>query len=337
MITGDLSTMSLADLLQWMDASNASGKVDVERTRSGLWLHVRQRRVVACSTPPVKPVAVSDHDDDASAALPLSTLAIELLYDQFLDDDGRFRFVPANEPDAAGVALDIAIPKLVMEGMRHRDEWPGLKRMYRNDAAKLQPADGADDHDLPPLQREVQACARRGFSLHEARLHLGLSRPALLRRIEQARLAGRVRVEGAPAGGEPLDRMIEQARRLLQAHQFDEATHVLDALLQSDPTAQRVKDLLQQAEQDQVMALYRELPPDAIVVPIEERLPALDRLSSNEREVLQRINGRWDVAILVMASPTREVETLKCVRKLWKLGAVQLVEPSGLRASRNPS
>ena len=50
------------------------------------------------------------------------------------------------------------------------------------------------------------------------------------------------------------------------------------------------------------------------------------RLTPTDREVASRVNGRWDVASIALACPLREVETLKSLRKLARLGLVELVE-----------
>jgi len=58
------------------------------------------------------------------------------------------------------------------------------------------------------------------------------------------------------------------------------------------------------------------------------RLNALEpRLSRADREVVELINDRWDVASLVLASPLREVETLKTLRKLHRMEGIELLLP----------
>lgn len=51
------------------------------------------------------------------------------------------------------------------------------------------------------------------------------------------------------------------------------------------------------------------------------------RLTPTDREVASRVNGAWDVAGVALACPLREVETLKALRKLVRLGLVELGEP----------
>ena len=89
--------------------------------------------------------------------------------------------------------------------------------------------------------------------------------------------------------------------------------------------------LLREAEREQVAALYEELSPMA--VPVLLGGAGVARLArraggsaSTDREVAGRVNGRWDVASIALACPLREVETLKALRKLVRLGLLDLIE-----------
>ena len=90
------------------------------------------------------------------------------------------------------------------------------------------------------------------------------------------------------------------------------------------PTAVQVKQLFREAESKHVEALYDALPPSAVVVLRDSEAANNLRLTRSDREVLDRINGRWDVSVLVLASPLREVETLKSLRKLVNLRVIEL-------------
>src|SRR5204862_129447 len=83
-------------------------------------------------------------------------------------------------------------------------------------------------------------------------------------------------------------------------------------LLAADPSDRRVRNLLREAERDQVAALYEELSPVAVprLLGAAEGLESAAgrRLLLADREVAGRINGRWDVASIALACPLREVE-----------------------------
>jgi DNA-binding Lrp family transcriptional regulator len=179
--------------------------------------------------------------------------------------------------------------------------------------------------ELTAVQQAVLRCVRRNQTLAEIRMTIGLSRPALLRRLDELRALGYVSVEGAPSRGDLSGRLVSQAKKLMKEKQFDEAAHVFGALLSSDPTARSVRALLREAEREQVLWLYDEIPAHSVPKLIRKDL---DRrtLTHADRELLDRINGVWDVAVLVLSSPLREVETLKTLRKLRRLRAIELTQ-----------
>jgi hypothetical protein len=253
--------------------------------------------------------------------------AHDRLVDLFLGPGvGRFSYVEDAGGFDDGVPLDIPVNQLTLEGLRRLDEWPRLDRSYPGEGALLH-ADGGGPARSPGLTAVLEA-ARRRLSLAETRLALMLSRPALLRRVEALREAGLAHVEGAAAQADPIARLIDQAQALVRERQFDEAAHVFKSLLAADPSDRRVRHLLREAEREQLAALYEELSPMAVPVllggPASLDSPAGRRLGSTDREVAERVNGRWDVASIALACPLREVETLKALRKLIRLGLADL-------------
>ncbi len=126
---------------------------------------------------------------------------------------------------------------------------------------------------------------------------------------------------------------MDQAQQLVGERQFDEAAIVFRSLLAADPSDRRVRALLREAEREQVATLYEELSPVAVPVllagPGSLDSPAGRRLTFADREVAGRVNGAWDVASIALACPLREVETLKSLRKLVRLGLIDLVERKG--------
>jgi hypothetical protein len=150
-----------------------------------------------------------------------------------------------------------------------------------------------------------------------------------------------VAVEGVESKPDPVAVLIRQAQVLVRERQFDEAALVFESILAADPPHQRVRTLLAELEKEQVAALYEELSPFA--VPMHKAAtPPQAKPGPAEREVLGRINDRWDVASLTLASPLREVQTLKALRKLVRMGCVELrpmAAPTGrqIRSALRPA
>ena len=333
MLRGDLATFPLPDLLQWIDNSRRAGVVEIDSGDGApFWLQVHDRRIVAASRPPPQPAGLGSlagwtHSEPTEQLWPEA--CADRIVDLFLSPGlGRFTLVD----DAAGfddrVALDLGVGQMTLEGLRRLDEWPDLDARYPSEAALLC-ADGSG-RARTPGQRATLEAARRRVSIAEARLALVLSRPALLRRIEALRELGLAHVEGVAPHADPVSSLIDKAQALVVERQFDEAAIVFRSLLAADPSDRRVRNLLREAEREQVAALYEELSPVAVPVllggPESLASPAARRLTGGDREVAGRINGSWDVSSIALACPFREVETLRSLRKLVRLGLIDLVE-----------
>lgn len=317
MLAGDLETFPLSDLLQWADDARRSGILTIERNGLPTWMHLRQREVVAVSAPPGLPFGV-----DEKASVVAAAAAPDRLLDLFLERHGRFHMQDAEEEPEPGIPVSIALRVLVMEGLRHLDELPKLQASFPDDSARLGATREPVPRDLSAMAQHVLACARERLSLGEARLRLGVSRPALLRRMHELASLGLLSVEGSDGRVDPVSRLIAQAAILVRERQFEEAAIVFSTLLAADPSDVRLRRMLQDAEREQVASLYTELHPLGVPRLSDPGALRTRRLTRTEREVAERINGRWDVSSLVLSSPLREVETLKSLRRLVRLGVV---------------
>ncbi|WP_242346411.1 DUF4388 domain-containing protein [Anaeromyxobacter terrae] len=336
MLQGDLATFPLSELFQWLDQSRRSGIVEIDAGEGApFWLHVVDRRIVAAARPPSEPTGLGalarwSHAEPAESLWPEA--CADRIVDLFVAPaGGRFTLVVDAGGFESGVRLDLGLGQMALEGLRRLDEWPELDRRYPSDTAALVAAEGAVAvRPRTPGQRALLEAARRRASIAEARLALALSRAAVLRRIEALRELGLARVEGVSAHPDPVASLVAKAQLLVEARQFDEAGIVFRSLLAADPSDRRVRAILREAEREQVAALYEELSPVAVPVllagPASLDGPAARRLGPTDREVAGRLNGAWDVASVALASPLREVETLKALRKLVRLGLVGLRE-----------
>ncbi len=304
--------MSLADLLQWADAHRSRALVTVERPdHDPTWLMVDDRQVVFGAAPPRRGRLPADGTPDAPGP-GLKAATLEALLDVFLSSEGRFTLRNDAPTPPRAVPLDTPVQFLLMEGLRLLDEWPRVARAYPDDAARLGATD-APPATLGPLDRAILEVAQEAPALGEARLVLGVSRPCLLRRVDRLRARGLVDVEGTAHGPDVDARLLEQARLLLREAQYAEAAHVLRSMLSSNPGDRRVKSLLQEAERRQVDALLARFRPTDIVTRVEVEP---ERIRPTERAVLDQLDRPRPVAVLILVSPLRELETLLSLARL---------------------
>jgi Domain of unknown function (DUF4388) len=330
MLTGDLSTMSLADVLQWADSTRGRGLLTIARPSGALWMQIADRHVVGCVRPSsrgVLPQRLAAHRERGKLELDAQALALEMLYDQFLVQDDEFRFELDGKPAETGVALEIALQEIVMVGMQYVDEWAELRGFYPSGHARVRRIQAKQPDPLSATQRALLVIAELELTLSEARLSLGISQPALLRNVDTLRRLGCVLVDGAPEAADLTEQFVHKTMMLVREKQFDEAAHVFAALLSTDPGSHRIRELLQMVEREQIADLYAEVPARAIVRRRLRLAGVESRLTAADRALVERVDDRRDVATLVLASPLREVETLKSVRKLHRMEAVELLLP----------
>ena len=213
-----------------------------------------------------------------------------------------------------GVTLDLGLGQMILEGLRRLDEWPDLDRRYPSESALLC-ADGAAGRAARGLRAMLEAARRRASIARDP----PRARPLAPRGPPPDRGAARAGLRPRRGGGgEGRPRLVagHQAQALVVERQFEEAAIVFRSLLQADPSDRRVRNLLREAERDQVAALYEELSPVAVPVLLGgDRLPGLPGGAPAHLHrprgggAHQRRAGTWRQ--IALACPLREVETLK--------------------------
>lgn len=319
-LLGPLAVMPLEELLQWLDQTGRAGVIAIERSDGfDSWLAVKERELSHASPPVLEGSLRGGTPAEQAAA------ALEGVLDMFVMSEGRFRFTPrAPLPDGA-LALGQPLAFVAMEGLRLRDEWARLDTTYSDEGASLR-ANGSVVTGNP-VHDAILVQARERRSLGDTRLRLGLSRPAMLRRVGELVDRGLLAVEGAPERVDPVALMLAQAATLVGEGQFAEAAHVFRTLLASDPLDARARQLLARTEQAEARTLSRALPQRANL----ERNKST-ALPGQAGVVLDLVADGRPVAYVVLASPLREVETLRLIAQLVKSGHLRVDLPSGARA-----
>lgn len=204
--------MPLADLLQWVEATGKSGTVTIQRATHTFAIQLESRHITALGRPHCAP-----HTPELPEAsspwqpLPLVERCLATLIDQFLDSQDPFSFEERSDTratDHLGLLELVSIEPLhiqaaVMEGMRHRDEWPQLRTRFEDPHALLRRVGKGIPPETSPLQLALLACAAYPMTIDEAGLRLGLSRPATLRGLAPLQQQGLVELDPAPAHTDP--------------------------------------------------------------------------------------------------------------------------------------
>jgi hypothetical protein len=116
--------------------------------------------------------------------------------------------------------------------------------------------------------------------------------------------------------------LIEQAQKLLAAGQLLEAAHVFRSLLATSPADARVRVLLAEAERLHLAALYARWSRTDVVSLAGD--PGSAKIVGTEVALLDALARPRSLAVLVLLSPLRELETLTALARLEARGIVTI-------------
>ncbi len=180
-ITGNLKTMELAELLQWLSGSTKTGTLVVENGKVQKQIFFRDGMIISsASTDPREHLGaflvshgfITDRELTQAMLMQesnkmllgkilvtigaisepelhrmLRLKAEESIYDVFNWPEGAFRFLDQQLPASNMVPIALDVPGMVLEGMQRLDEWRRIRELIP-DAASIPVAVGAFDESL---------------------------------------------------------------------------------------------------------------------------------------------------------------------------------------------
>jgi hypothetical protein len=258
----------------------------------------------------------------------------ETLLDVFLWDAGVFWFDDGAPP--AVDELDAAVPlgDISREAEFRATAWSAFRGEFPSGAAALLvdeaavPASaGADTVDgrLLALAREGKTIDEIGLALHATDFHLYQRLYALARQsaVRAAPSPISVATAAEPVGAADL---IDRARALLADGRADDAELIAARAVELAPSSDAARSLLGETERVLGEQLQAELlgPPRTPRLRLAAHEVARLRLSSADKYLLSRCDGRRDVRELARVAPLRELDVLKAIRRFADAGLVEL-------------
>jgi hypothetical protein len=256
----------------------------------------------------------------------------------FLWPEGRFTYRDEIAPDDVAqfmppeyeLAETIPTRAILMEGMRRLDEWTRIVKVLPSDEVQLHAL--GPDSELPLL--EEIAAHPEPPTLGQLLAEQGDSRFAVCAELFRAVEKGLIAVDAPSAeasaralktarGSTTVAHLVQAAQSMIAEGQHDEAAALLRTALGVDPFRAEARELMKQSREQQLAALYAELPPHA-VPRVAKKTPRGVPLSTKERRVLSQVNGRWDVAALALTSGVGELDTLRALKRLLRAGLVAI-------------
>ena len=279
-LSGELATMELADVLEWIARRNKTGRLALRRRSTEKRLAFREGRLCGCgSNDPretlgqalIRAELVSEEqlfqalmrqeermqllgallveqgvlsEDDLLQTLRAN--AEEVAYDTFLWADGRFEFQPGDFAPQGAVVLDMDTGRVIEEGRHRREQWEEIRSMFPSSEVTFQIQGGAYgigdnvDRALLGLAASGKTLAAMSLETRRSRYETGLRLAALCER-------GALRVHQVVAGTAEADpvgtikALLERANERLAANLFDDAFQAYEEVLALDRLNQTAK------------------------------------------------------------------------------------------------
>ncbi len=188
-IVGNLKTMQLAELLQWLSQSQKTGTLHIQRAKIEKKIFFREGRIISSSS--TRPEEYLGHflvgqgfisEEDLTKAVQqqgktgnllgrilvdsgvisepdlhrlLRLKAEESIYDVFSWSEADFKFLDDILPEHPMVPMNLDVTAIILEGVQRVDEWNRLRSVIpSSDAIPVQIAMW-DDADLDPGKRKI--------------------------------------------------------------------------------------------------------------------------------------------------------------------------------------
>jgi len=189
-ITGNLKTMELAELLQWVSQGNKTGTLLIDNGQIKKKIFFREGRIISsASTDPREHLGhflvshgfISEEELSKAVSMQekskmllgkiLTTIgaiseedlhrlhrlkAEESVYELFSWEEGEFRFIDGELPEQTMVPMNLDATSIVLEGVQRLDEWKRIRQVIPSaQAIPVALGDLLADPKLNPAERNV--------------------------------------------------------------------------------------------------------------------------------------------------------------------------------------
>jgi hypothetical protein len=258
----------------------------------------------------------------------------ESFYDALSWDDGAFGFDPANAPRPREIELALPVAELVREGGERATAWRKLRaEIPTPDTRFFVPDRTWLDRAKPgsPSAR-ILADVMRGLSVQEIVLARRTLPFPVYTRLVELMTRGIVRIDRRKAARNTSSdaltppQLIDAARGRAQGGDRAGALALARRALEAAPADESIQRAYQEIERGLFAELSRTLLAKFRVPKLLKSKDELAQaeLTAEERCLIDRIDGRWDLLSLMRVSPLREVEALITFRRLADRGLIAL-------------
>jgi tetratricopeptide (TPR) repeat protein len=322
-LSGNLKTMDLAELLQWVTLGRKTGSLTFVRNKTKNYIFFKDGKIISSkSNEPTKQLghyllfegklteaqlkrALETQQQSRSnlgkilvqegyitkneAQEALVGRTEEVIYDLFLWDEGYFHFT------ANGFSLDELIPisldinTIIFEGVRRKDEWARIRAVFPGNNVVLAIRKNADLKSLAlkPLQKKLLFLVNQGKTISEMLLELHGSdfqvNFALFELYDMNVIEVKEVREAPPPRDDP-GMLFTRGQELMKAKRYQEAITVFQEVLRLDPLNAKADELIEAAEKALCQEFYSTTTPPGKIPHFIVPDYALTRFSLSHQE-----------------------------------------------------
>jgi len=316
-LSGSLSVMSFADLMQWAHAAKKTGRFDFVLEHAHRRIYLQEGKIIACTAddPPLllgqflishgqitetqlsdamrlqeitgKPLGQIFQELDIMTKELMQRCVLakaeETIYGLFEWHEATFSFTPDAAPEKAAMWIDLEIPTALLEGAKRLDELNDIRQVFSDSRIVLSKTDEKPDEHLTAnfMARSLYDAVDGRRTLRS--IILESHAPKFLACSFLLRLHERGFVQIAGVDDSPCEKptpraSIERVRDLVNHDEYATAIEMIDVLRSEVPLSGYWKLLVARAESGYIAQMYRnDVPPDAI-----PRLALPDRADADD-------------------------------------------------------
>ena len=362
-LKGELGTMALADILQWVSQGRKTGTLHINRgavekriSFSGGSIHsswsndpreslgqflVRERlvteeqlfRTLLSQESEGRPLGALLVEDgvlkDEDLLRMLTHKAEETIYDLFHWTEGHFEFKDGELARNTPFPVDLDVTSVIMEGVRRVDEWERMREVIPSTGSTFRALGQPED----PVDHEVLLLCSEGKTVTEIAFAIRSTLFDTTVMLYEMHQRGLIEVEKPGVSTDSVETVVRIQRGLAAASKameesdFDTALQNYESVLKLDPLNQHAKKGLVVSIEARGRTRSLRLVPRNKIPRLMVSLADLTKEKFDPREgfVLSRLNGEWDVQSILKICPMPEDEAMLIFSRLAERKVIEFV------------
>src|SRR5688572_3700644 len=303
-LSGNLKTMDLAELLQWLLVGRKTGSLTFILDKAKNYIYFRDGQIISSSSnDPTKYLGqfllfrgdISESQLKTALEIQQRTAVVvgkvliqegfltketiekalesrtaEVIYDLFLWDDGYFHFSEEGYKIDDLIIINVNINAILFEGIRRKDEWGRIRAVFPSNNVTLSLRQGADlkTGSFTSLQKKLLFLVTQGKMISDMILELHgsdfLVNFELFQLYDQNLIDVKEILQIAKEPDEP-DKLFSEGLVLMKNGKFTESIVAFQKILRTDPQNLAAHEQIDVAEKEICQQLYKNsIPPDKI-------------------------------------------------------------------------